>query len=737
MDEGNNDHPEHSPKTAPVFKRAQAVSYLVPSDPIYDSCCPRVKRYCLQVSIKNIGNPAMADGLIPVDELTKSSVRDGQRDPAHQSNQLRPQGFEDEKYSYSNEPRQQQHFSFEDEKFSTPQPTHSQSYGSAGRHNSGYENEKQASPYQSTRQQSYGLGDEKWDYGQRSGYQDQKQNPSYQTNHQPNSGFGDDKWDYGQRGYQDQKQNFPYQPSEQRSPSFGDEKHGYVHPPHSQNYGTGERQGSGYGFQQQSPPYQSNQPQGPSRGARLGAQHHHETFHPVQSHGSGYSNNPNDMDGIRVTPMDSHNFTQQQRSRFDTGPQVVPTNSRQIPEQLDMSNVMVPYKTVPMKVDTEHHVVKAVLASTESVQNVSNILGTYLEEKRANEVHRLGTTSLGPYKRSKLEVQMYNHLMHKLETLSADVVGKHKKLYNVWVQALGPHRRRVFADLYNENALVRSFCKEMADGPMALPQLDGWALGIEHNPFFSHRASSRPLRVNASTELLAQVRTVALVDDSGSMRDSGHMSWNSNPDYRNVGYGGSSESRWEQARRTLAEVAPLVSERNPHGVDIHFLNRTDFYLGLRTTLDVEVAFDKGYPGGGTLTGQRINDILDSYMCTLRYNRTLMPLNLIVLTDGESQDEDHLHWAIEEHVTKIVQRGYPAHQFGIEFVQVGDDEMATRHLEKLEEEVSRHHQKFQRDVVGVTPTTRMSNMNSDKLLAIAVSGIDARINGYMRQRGTNV
>jgi hypothetical protein len=115
----------------------------------------------------------------------------------------------------------------------------------------------------------------------------------------------------------------------------------------------------------------------------------------------------------------------------------------------------------------------------------------------------------------------------------------------------------------------------------------------------------------------------------------------------------------------------------------------------------------------------------------------MPLNLRVFTDGEANDEEVLHGAIEEHVTKIVQRGYPAHQFGVEFVQVGDDETATRHLEKLEEEVSRHHHKFQRDVVGVTPTTRMSTMNSERLLAIALSGIDARINGYMRQRKTNV
>ena len=77
------------------------------------------------------------------------------------------------------------------------------------------------------------------------------------------------------------------------------------------------------------------------------------------------------------------------------------------------------------------------------------------------------------------------------------------------------------------------------------------------------------------------------------------------------------------------------------------------------------------------------------------------------------------------------------QLGIEFVQVGDCVHATRHLEKLEEEVSRHHLRFQRDVVGVTPANRINNMDPEKLLAIATSGVDARMNGYMRHRGVNV
>lgn len=63
------------------------------------------------------------------------------------------------------------------------------------------------------------------------------------------------------------------------------------------------------------------------------------------------------------------------------------------------------------------------------------------------------------------------------------------------------------------------------------------------------------------------------------------------------------------------------------------------------------------------------------MCSLHYYRTPLPLNLIVITNGEANDEHILHWAIEYHFTKIVHRGFPAHQSGIKLVQVGDCEYA--------------------------------------------------------------
>ena len=398
------------------------------------------------------------------------------------------------------------------------------------------------------------------------------------------------------------------------------------------------------------------------------------------------------------------------------------------PAFLDPKDTMVRFEPVSGKADTHHHALKSLMGSSQSAEALTAVLGAYLVSKHDHEGHHI-LSGVGNYRHARPEVQAYNNTMDKLESLSSDFIAKHKTVPPAWLAAIGPHRRHTFATLYNSNELVRAFCAEVAGGPLMLPELDSYALGKTLTSLNFARAMNRAPNLNASLSVLSQVRTVILIDDSGSMVEPGHQSW---------GFlHGRSESRWMQARNMLASLAPLVAMHSAHGIDLHFLNRVPFYGGLRTSAAVEAAFDGDYPNNGTPTGQRVNDILDAYMCTLRHFRKLLPLNLIVITDGEAQDEHILHWTIEHHVTKVVHRGYPAHQFGIEFVQVGDCEYATRHLEKLEEEVSRHHLRFQRDVVGVTPATRISRMDGEKLLGIAVSGIDARMNGYMRSRGYNV
>ena len=466
--------------------------------------------------------------------------------------------------------------------------------------------------------------------------------------------------------------------------------------------------------------------QGPSQSAPQ------VNYLPVSQSGyaTSYSSNTSPNSSFQQLPMQSQISFQQlpvqvQNASYVLEPVMTFT---QPPSFLDPRDTEVRFQPISSKADTHHHALKSLHSSPQTAEALTAIIGSYLISKHTHEGHHI-LSGTGNYRHARPEVQAYSNAMDKLESLSSDYISKHKAVPPAWTTAIGPHRRHIFATLYNSNELVRAFCAEVNGGPLMLPDLDSYALGKTLTNFNFTRAVSRQPIFNAGFGVLSQVRTVILIDDSGSMTGPGHQSWG----FRE----GRSESRWMQARNMLADLAPFVARYNPAGIDLHFLNRVPFYGGLKTAAAVQAAFDSDYPSNGTPTGQRVNDILDAYMCCLRHYRKLLPLNLIVITDGEAQDEHILHWTIEHHVTKIVHRGFPAHQFGIEFVQVGDCEYATRHLEKLEEEVSRHHVRFQRDVVGVTPTTRISRMDGEKLLGIAVSGIDARMNGYMRTRGFNV
>lgn len=199
------------------------------------------------------------------------------------------------------------------------------------------------------------------------------------------------------------------------------------------------------------------------------------------------------------------------------------------------------------------------------------------------------------------------------------------------------------------------------------------------------------------------------------------------------GDSGSSQSRWDETRQMTASIAPKVAQYAGHGIDLHFLNRPNFYSSLRTGEEVSRAFKAVTPAHGTPTGVRVNDILDGYMCTQRYYRDLAPLNLLIFTDGEANDEETLNWTVIEHLTELAHHGYPAYQLGIEFVQIGNCINATHQLVHLEARVNR---RFKYDYVGITSTTHINYANPDLLLADVVRRIIARIHSYVRPPRTS-
>lgn len=243
--------------------------------------------------------------------------------------------------------------------------------------------------------------------------------------------------------------------------------------------------------------------------------------------------------------------------------------------------------------------------------------------------------------------------MHKLETLSAQVLTSKPSLKPLWMQAINSIRRQLFSTLYANNRYVQAFAGGLPNGNLGLPSMDDWSLEHPNNtiPTFAPLDPNRPL--------LSQVHTtVLLVNDGAAMNQ---------PSSVNRADAGSC---WHQAHMLMHELAPIVTQYDPQGMDLHFLNHRNLRQGLQTTQDVQAVFFRIRPTGGAPVGKHVQAILDGCLSTLRYERNLKPLNLVVITAGEEDNWCILMSAITDDLNQVTKRGHPGHQLGIEFLLVG-------------------------------------------------------------------
>lgn len=182
---------------------------------------------------------------------------------------------------------------------------------------------------------------------------------------------------------------------------------------------------------------------------------------------------------------------------------------------------------------------------------------------------------------------------------------------------------------------------------------------------------------------LSSFDTVFLIDDSGSMAGT----------------------RWREASAALQTITPICTAHDADGIDIYFLNRADspFYRNVTLPSTIAEIFSSVQPGGGTPTGQKLNQILSPYLkrCEADLEAT-KPLNVIVLTDGEPSDD--VESVIISAAKKLERMDAPAWQVGIQFFQVGREESAKRHLKMLDDELAELAEEEIRDIVDTVPYT---------------------------------
>ena len=183
------------------------------------------------------------------------------------------------------------------------------------------------------------------------------------------------------------------------------------------------------------------------------------------------------------------------------------------------------------------------------------------------------------------------------------------------------------------------------------------------------------------------------------------------------------EERWEDTKKAIEAIAPICTHYDNDGIDIHFLNQKDSHEKVKDAKRVSRIFNSVSPSGQTFTGTKLAKITREYLQDLEKGIEKKPMNIIVITDGKPDDEP------EQVLIKIAQRldkmdALPW-QIGVQFVQVGSDPGATRHLQEMDDMLSKKAgDDSMRDIVDTQPFRSGSGsvINADGILKVVLGAV---------------
>lgn len=263
---------------------------------------------------------------------------------------------------------------------------------------------------------------------------------------------------------------------------------------------------------------------------------------------------------------------------------------------------------------------------------------------------------------------------------------------------------------YITNALTNNYNKRLNNTPDHRPHG-----GINQRPATSSvgensgnsRHKSRQQR-ESLLENLCRYRTVFLIDDSCSM---------------------SSNGLWKEARDALSGVAATAVQYAREGIDIYFLNTNTHLRHARTTREVNDLFGVVQPTGAcTPIEARLEALITHHLDEFEYHRTrglpsIKPMNLVIITDGVTDDPDSLINTILNVGSRLEEQNHPLNQIGIQFIQIGDNPEATQFLKHLDDDLVKSY-RIKRDFVDTTPYKGV--LSSKFLIKSLLGGINRKV-----------
>jgi uncharacterized protein with von Willebrand factor type A (vWA) domain len=191
-----------------------------------------------------------------------------------------------------------------------------------------------------------------------------------------------------------------------------------------------------------------------------------------------------------------------------------------------------------------------------------------------------------------------------------------------------------------------------------------------------------------------------IIDKSGSM---------STPDQS----GG--RSRWQEAQESTMALARKCEQFDPDGITVYvFSSKFRRYENV-TSRKVEQIFQENDPSGSTNLTAVLNDATKSYFERKRAGQNQTEgETILVITDGEPDDRKSVMEVIID-ATRKMDRD---EELAISFIQVGTDQIATKFLKALDDQLEGIGAKF--DICDTITIDQMSELTLAEVLMNAIA-----------------
>jgi uncharacterized protein with von Willebrand factor type A (vWA) domain len=174
------------------------------------------------------------------------------------------------------------------------------------------------------------------------------------------------------------------------------------------------------------------------------------------------------------------------------------------------------------------------------------------------------------------------------------------------------------------------------------------------------------------------------------------------------------KSRWAVMQESTLALAHKCESLDPNGITVYVFSGRFKRFDNVTAAKVSQIFQENEPSGSTNLASVLQDAVNQYFQKKTKGEVPGGETIVVVTDGEPDDRR----AVFEVIINATRKLDKDEELAIAFIQIGNDNQATRFLKALDDDLEGVGAKF--DIVDVVTIDDMEEMTLTEVLLNAIT-----------------